>query len=280
MGYCPNCGTEFNDHDEYCRECGANLTDITTDDTKQNESDAPSSRMVYCRECGATISETAESCPECGAKQQPRQTSTTSFDTGSMDPRDNNPGLAAAASFVIPGLGQVYNGQIGKGIVMGAITFAFALTGIGLIIALPVWIYLVYDAYKVASGEERPWPTSEHPNTTPVGDEPRYDEEAPTTEFEPAPIPVREPEPDPTRFRLDAPHVVGAIIIVFGVIATIRTPVGIPVLLVGIAITPATRNWVKGVFSRSGDDDGAEDEQESESVEEDVVEEQPVEEDQ
>lgn len=263
MKYCPNCGTEINENDEYCRDCGANLSQNNTDEQLRDESDvSPSGTMVYCRECGATISETAEACPECGAKQQPRQTNTTPLQTGSMDPRDNNPGLAAAASFVIPGLGQVYNGQIGKGIVMGAITFAFALTGIGLIIALPIWIYLVYDAYKVASGEERPWPTGAHPNTTPVGsdEEQQYEDDAPTTEFEPAPPPNHESEPDPMRFRLDAPHVIGAIIIVFGVIATIRTPVGIPVLLVGIAVTPATRNWVKSVFSRFRDEDVDEDE--------------------
>ena len=33
-------------------------------------------------------------------------------------PQIKNPGLAAVLSFLIPGLGQIYNGEVGKGILI------------------------------------------------------------------------------------------------------------------------------------------------------------------
>jgi TM2 domain-containing membrane protein YozV len=106
--------------------------------------------MIYCRDCGEEINERAEICPECGIRQKDPPDSITNNSSSS----EKNEGLAAAASFVVPGLGQVYNGEIAKGIIAGAITVLFALTGIGLIIALPIWIWLVYDAYHMANDED------------------------------------------------------------------------------------------------------------------------------
>ncbi len=51
-----------------------------------------------------------------------------------------NPGLAAVLSFFIPGVGQMYNGEIGKGIL-------FLITA-WLIIP---WIWSIFDAYSVAN---------------------------------------------------------------------------------------------------------------------------------
>jgi len=64
-----------------------------------------------------------------------------------------SPGVAAVLSFVFTGLGQIYNGQIGKGIMFLIIGFICALTLIILIgfILYPVfWIYNIYDAYTTA----------------------------------------------------------------------------------------------------------------------------------
>lgn len=99
---------------------------------------------VYCRDCGAVINDRAEICPECGIRQKEPEPSSSS---------DNNPGLAAVASIIIPGLGKVYNGQIAKGIIIiiiGAVTVVLAITVVGLIIAVSLWIWLMYDAYQVA----------------------------------------------------------------------------------------------------------------------------------
>ena len=98
---------------------------------------------VFCRDCGEVINERAEICPECGIRQK---------DTEPQGGGDKDSGIAAVASFLVPGLGQVYNGQIAKGIIAGVITIGLAITVVGLIIAAPIWLWLVYDAYKVAEG--------------------------------------------------------------------------------------------------------------------------------
>ncbi|WP_342528363.1 hypothetical protein MKY84_05600 [Chryseomicrobium sp. FSL W7-1435] len=64
-----------------------------------------------------------------------------------------NPGLAAVLSFLFTGLGQIYNGEIGKGILFIVIHFINGLLMFVLIgfITTPIfWIYGMYDAYKVA----------------------------------------------------------------------------------------------------------------------------------
>jgi TM2 domain-containing membrane protein YozV len=64
-----------------------------------------------------------------------------------------NPGLAAVLSFIFTGLGQIYNGQIGKGIGFLVLGIIFALTIfflIGLILYPVFWIYNIYDAYRTA----------------------------------------------------------------------------------------------------------------------------------
>lgn len=64
-----------------------------------------------------------------------------------------NPGLAAILSFFYTGLGQIYNGQISKGIAF-IIAFSFSLlliiVGIGIITSPILWIYGIYDAHKSA----------------------------------------------------------------------------------------------------------------------------------
>ena len=62
-------------------------------------------------------------------------------------------GLAAVLSFFISGLGQIYNGQIGKGLVIlvvQAINIALMDILIGFITFAVVWVWAIYDAYRVA----------------------------------------------------------------------------------------------------------------------------------
>lgn len=64
-----------------------------------------------------------------------------------------NPGLAAVLSFFFAGLGQIYNGQIGKGIgmmVLQAINVLLMWIIVGFITYPIVWIWGIYDAYKSA----------------------------------------------------------------------------------------------------------------------------------
>jgi TM2 domain-containing membrane protein YozV len=64
-----------------------------------------------------------------------------------------DPGVAVVLSFFFTGLGQIYNGQIGKGllfIVIQAINVALMLVVVGFITFPLFWIYGMYDAHKVA----------------------------------------------------------------------------------------------------------------------------------
>lgn len=97
----------------------------------------------FCANCGNEINEKAEICPKCGVrvKQVPVYREMKSS------------GIAVILSFFIPGLGQIYNGQIGKGILFIIIGFILALSMIVLIgfLLYPIfWIYNMYDAYKTA----------------------------------------------------------------------------------------------------------------------------------
>lgn len=64
-----------------------------------------------------------------------------------------NPGLAAVLSFFWMGLGQIYNGQIAKGvafIIFYTISWLLMFVLIGLITTPILFIYGMYDAYKSA----------------------------------------------------------------------------------------------------------------------------------
>ena len=64
-----------------------------------------------------------------------------------------NPGVAAVLSFFFAGLGQIYNGQIGKGL---GIMFAYFISIllmfviIGFITTPILWIWGMIDAYQTA----------------------------------------------------------------------------------------------------------------------------------
>ncbi|RMG51876.1 MAG: hypothetical protein D6723_09800 [Acidobacteria bacterium] len=64
-----------------------------------------------------------------------------------------NPGVAAVLSFFFAGLGQIYNGQVGKGVgIMVAYFFSILLmfVFIGFITTPVLWIWGMVDAYRTA----------------------------------------------------------------------------------------------------------------------------------
>jgi len=69
-----------------------------------------------------------------------------------------NPGIAAVLSFFWTGVGQIYNGEIVKGIILILVQMVNALLMfvlIGFITYPIVWIWGMYDAYKVAERMNR-----------------------------------------------------------------------------------------------------------------------------
>ena len=64
-----------------------------------------------------------------------------------------NPGLAAVLSFFFMGLGQIYNGQIAKGIlfiVTYTVSILLMMLLIGFITTPVLFVYGIWDAYKSA----------------------------------------------------------------------------------------------------------------------------------
>jgi TM2 domain-containing membrane protein YozV len=94
----------------------------------------------FCENCGTEIDRKAEICPKCGVRI--------------VSPVEmRNPWVSLILSFFIPGLGQIYNGQLTKGIIFVGIGFFLALTIvllIGIILYPLFWIYTMYDAYDTA----------------------------------------------------------------------------------------------------------------------------------
>ena len=114
--------------------------------------DGPGPDEVYCRDCGSVISERAEICPECGVRQQnpPKSSVDTLVEelTGG-----GNPFVAAVLSVLLPGLGQLYNRELQKGIAVlgaGLIALASVAALVGIVLYPAVWLYAVWDAYVVA----------------------------------------------------------------------------------------------------------------------------------
>lgn len=111
---------------------------------------------MYCSHCGKQNPDTSSFCSYCG------QSLTTA-----ARPIQNVPytqkklsGLAVVLSFFWPGLGQMYNGQIGKGIlllilqgaliVFGVLTLVFLIGFPILLGAFALWAWNLYDAYNTA----------------------------------------------------------------------------------------------------------------------------------
>lgn len=119
-------------------------------DRGESQRRTPGADEAFCTSCGETIKAEAEICPECGVRQK------DSEGTAGTQPNQQikNPGIAAVASFFFTGLGQIYNGQIGKGIaliVVQVINIALMFVLVGFLTYTAVWIYGIYDAYQVAT---------------------------------------------------------------------------------------------------------------------------------
>jgi TM2 domain-containing membrane protein YozV len=104
---------------------------------------------MYCPTCGTKAAdETAPFCRICG---NPLASDAHPRVIVIKPPR--SPGVAAVLSFFWCGLGQIYNGQIGKGIAMGiAYFFSYLLMYvlIGFITTPILWIWGMVDAYRTA----------------------------------------------------------------------------------------------------------------------------------
>jgi TM2 domain-containing membrane protein YozV len=141
---------------------------VCVQDTPRNED-----IRMYCSGCGASVNDSQNFCPYCGraagtnysavATATPASApapATEVVQTTIRTTREviviespKSPGLAAVLSFFWAGLGQIYNGEIGKGVVLmilHAISWIMIMILVGLITTPILWIYGMIDAYKTA----------------------------------------------------------------------------------------------------------------------------------
>ena len=72
--------------------------------------------------------------------------------------KKKEPGVSAVLSFFIPGLGQIYNGQFGKGfmtIMFLIISWALVFCHIGIVLVAIIWVWSILDAYKTADRKNK-----------------------------------------------------------------------------------------------------------------------------
>lgn len=107
---------------------------------------------VFCRNCGEVIDQRAEICPSCGVRQRPAPKSSVDSAVETLL-EGGNPFVAALLSAIFPGLGQIYNRELERGLVLVVATIfaAFStLVFVGFILFPAVWLFAIYDAYTRA----------------------------------------------------------------------------------------------------------------------------------
>jgi uncharacterized protein (DUF983 family) len=84
-------------------------------------------QLGTCPECGHSVSKTAAACPGCGAALR----------------SSSSKGVAAVLSFIIPGLGQIYQGRVLTGIIL----FVLFIATIWFLVGILFWIVAVIDCF-------------------------------------------------------------------------------------------------------------------------------------
>lgn len=104
---------------------------------------------MFCTKCGNANRDDAKFCRACStALAAPATTVRTPVPAA-----PKSPGVAAVLSFFVCGLGQIYNGQISKGILMIVAYMVSAMLiflAVGIITTPILWIWGMVDAYSTA----------------------------------------------------------------------------------------------------------------------------------
>jgi TM2 domain-containing membrane protein YozV len=117
----------------------------------ENCGDPVSADEVFCEKCGNRIEQAS------GGQTSPPPAYQAQSPVATQQPKQTkNPIVAALLSLLLCGVGQMYNGQWKKGIVLlvGVIILAYLIG----IFAIVVTLFAIYDAYttanKINNGEQ------------------------------------------------------------------------------------------------------------------------------
>ena len=170
---CPECGTGQDEASNYCRNCGTSLSDEKIrscdycgaglhDEAFCPDCGKPTGIMTcpkcgkktvnedFCPVCGYKVNRNIRICADCGNKFDSRNEICPNCGTKAIK---KNPIVALALSLVFPGLGQFYNDQNHKGLVLiiaYIVSWILSLILIGVMLLILIWIYGMYDAFTSA----------------------------------------------------------------------------------------------------------------------------------
>lgn len=132
--YCRNCGSEVAENAEICTKCGVR----------------PLNSNKFCQNCGSEVTAQQEVCTKCGVRLLGGiagfQGTGGKMISPSQPPK--NPAVATILSCLIAGVGQMYLGQVLKGLVilLGGVVLAIITGGLA---GIPIWIAAMVDAYMI-----------------------------------------------------------------------------------------------------------------------------------
>ena len=129
---------------------------------------------MYCQNCGQELPESARFCDRCGMRIgggfEPPRTGPDECDIASIMVNKKSEGLAIILSVIIPGLGQMYVGDLKRGAVIfvsiivvtflwmlcladlgySASMFMLVASLVLMVLTVAMWFYSIYDAYRLA----------------------------------------------------------------------------------------------------------------------------------
>jgi TM2 domain-containing membrane protein YozV len=144
--YCSNCGTPNAEPARFCEKCGRPIGAVSINPPVG----APGLPPPVAYPPGYAPQQSVVR----GMQYPPGQVAGKVYVTG------KSPGVALLLSFLIPGVGQFYNGDAKKGgVMLGGYIVSIFLTAIaiGFFGIMGIWIWGMIDAHSVASGKTPTW---------------------------------------------------------------------------------------------------------------------------
>ncbi|MDD4096313.1 MAG: zinc ribbon domain-containing protein [Clostridiaceae bacterium] len=140
---CMKCGYEAGDHHKFCPGCGAPLSD------PRSANQAPPGNPPPGYSSPSPVSPNYPPPNYPPNQYSPPPYYSANSDSVTPDKLVIEPIIAVVLTFVLFGLGQMLNGQVGKGFALfgGQIALAFVTMGLSI---LPGYIFVCIDAYMCA----------------------------------------------------------------------------------------------------------------------------------